>query len=148
MNLIRRHGFHSGLRSHRHKDRRLDDTVRCVQPSSARPCCGVFIYQLKFHRLRAIALALRVSNQMTRRIPAVLDLSERWLICPATIDGDRTSGVESAAWGRVDRSRHVTVKDDAFLFCGWIRNRNGFQQCLGIGMLRLRANLPAGPDFN
>ena len=46
----------------------------------------------------------------------------------------RTTGMELAALGRVGRGRNGALQHNALAANGRVRDRNGAEQCLGVGM--------------
>jgi len=70
------------------------------------------------------------------------------LFNPATLFSDRASGMKAASAGGIDRRGHIASQNDSFLSNRWIRNRDGADQSLRIGMFRAPADLFRGADFH
>ena len=57
-------------------------------------------------------------------------------LLPADLLAEATPGIEATARRRIDWTLYITLKDYALAHpvCPWIRDRDGGQQSLGIGM--------------
>src|SRR6266542_1857731 len=78
---------------------------------------------------------------------AVPELAKLWHALLALLDGDGAAGVEDAAGGRVEGTRHLPPKHGALArqLHGRVRNGHGREQRLGVGVLGvLVEGLPVG----
>ena len=66
----------------------------------------------------------------------------------ADILAKRTARMKAATRRRMDRARHVSLKDHPFFLAIRIGNRNGGEKSAGIRMLRVLVNLVAGGDLH
>src|SRR5262245_30307733 len=59
-----------------------------------------------------------------------------------------TTRVEVAALRWVDRTRHISFKDDPFFLDRWIRNGHRRKQRFGVGVLRILIQFFIGSKFD
>src|SRR5215471_6579930 len=88
------------------------------------------------------------SHQMAGHIPAVFNLAEWRLLNTAAIDGNRAARVESATRRWIDRRRDIAPQNHPLPAACRIRNWDGAQQSLRVGVFWRRANLAAGSDLH
>ena len=75
------------------------------------------------------------------------DLRQFWFHCFADIHDFGTAGMEPASGGRMQGRRDIAWKDNAFGWCGWIGNRIGGEQGLGVGMFGSGKEILSRSDF-
>src|SRR5262249_52393100 len=58
-----------------------------------------------------------------------------------------TTRMEMTALGRVNRTGHIALKNDAFFLERWVRNGYSTEQRFGVGMLRILVQVFIGSQF-
>src|SRR5260370_26911968 len=86
--------------------------------------------------------------QVTCEELSVRHWPQRNFLAAAAVEGVGEAGMETTAGGRVDWARNVALEDDPRSRRPGLRNRDGREQCLSIGMFRRSEDLPLVPQFD
>src|SRR5262249_16058030 len=73
---------------------------------------------------------------------SVLNRSQFGLLDTTAVEGVGAAGVKTAAFGPVDRARHVAFENNTLACRSRFRHRHGGEQRLSIGMLAGAEDLP------